>query len=104
MSQLQISLLGSIELYLDDKRITRLTSKKAQALLAYLAAESGQSHWRGSLAGLLWPEQPEGLARQSLRQALLQVRRVLRAGSLDATQETVEFVPQPGFQLDVVTF
>jgi DNA-binding SARP family transcriptional activator len=58
-------------------RKVRTQSRKADALLAYLAiAESGQIT-RQSAAGLLWSESSEERARTSLRQAVKSIRRAL---------------------------
>jgi hypothetical protein len=54
-----------------------ITSKKARALLAYLALRPGQRHSRDHVAGLLWGDVDEAQARQSLRQTLLSLRRAL---------------------------
>lgn len=49
-------------------------SRKACALLAYLAARQGQNVPRDRLAALLWQDSDEAHARASLRQALCDVR------------------------------
>ena len=55
----------------------RTQSRKADALLAYLAlSETGQIS-RASAAGLLWSESSEANARMSLRQAIKSIRRAL---------------------------
>lgn len=54
-----------------------MRSKKAQALLAYLALPVGRAHSRDKLAGLLWGETSDVQARQSLRQALSDARGAL---------------------------
>ncbi|MBV7338793.1 hypothetical protein KFU94_63355 [Chloroflexi bacterium TSY] len=56
--------------------VTGFTSKKAQALLAYLAVEA-RPHSREELAGLLWPDYPDASARTNLRSVLANVRRVI---------------------------
>jgi DNA-binding SARP family transcriptional activator len=53
-----------------------LRTKKALALLAYLAAEGG-THRRAELAALLWPESDEKRARTTLRSALADLRGAL---------------------------
>ncbi|NNC47074.1 MAG: hypothetical protein HKO13_01395 [Sphingomonas sp.] len=49
-------------------------SRKACALLAYLAGRQGQNVPRDRLAAMLWQESDEAHARASLRQALCDVR------------------------------
>lgn len=51
--------------------------RKAQALLAYLAAMPGHRATRERLASLLWGERFDEQARQSLRQTLVALRRSL---------------------------
>jgi DNA-binding SARP family transcriptional activator len=58
----------------------RLRTKKALALLAYLAAEGG-AHRRAELAALLWPESGEKRARTTLRSALADLRGALGSGA-----------------------
>src|SRR6516225_11763713 len=70
------ALLGSFAISSDDCRIGKLP-KKARALLAYLAAQSGQPVSRERLADLLWPYQESEQARHSLRNCLLELRRAL---------------------------
>ena len=89
MARLTISLLGSLDITLDDQPVTHSFTGKARALLAYLAAESPRypkghlrSHHRETLAGLLWPDYPEQNARANLRNALSNLRKTL--GDQDA--------------------
>jgi DNA-binding SARP family transcriptional activator len=77
MARLCISLLGPFRVTLDEVPLHGFESNKVRALLAYLALESDRAHYRGALAGLLWPERPERIARQNLSQALSDLRRVL---------------------------
>jgi predicted ATPase/DNA-binding SARP family transcriptional activator len=68
MAQLRLFLLGSPYLMLDQQMV-RPETRKAQALLIYLAV-TGEHHHRDVLATLLWPDQDQGRARRSLRHAL----------------------------------
>ena len=52
-------------------------SRKARALLAYLALARGRAQSRDRLAGLLWTDCRETQARMSLRQALTALRKAL---------------------------
>ena len=63
---------------LDGAPVTGFESDKVRALLAYLAVESDRPHRRETLAGLLWPEQPENAARLSLRQTQREDKRARR--------------------------
>jgi DNA-binding SARP family transcriptional activator/tetratricopeptide (TPR) repeat protein len=65
---------------------------KVAMLLAYLARRSPERVRREELAALFWGERPEQLARQSLRHALLKLRRaigddVVRVGPDDVRLE-----------------
>ena len=76
MSKLSLSLLGPFQLLLDDQDASRLPTKKAQALLVYLAAEPG-AHRRDFLTNLLWPGMPDRSARSNLRQSLYFLRKTI---------------------------
>ena len=52
-------------------------TRKAEALLAYLALAPGRAHARASLYGLLWGDREEEQARGSLRYALTDIRKGL---------------------------
>ena len=52
-AELNLALLGKLEIQQNDRPIAGLASAKAQALLCYLAV-TGRAHFRTSLAGLLW--------------------------------------------------
>jgi DNA-binding SARP family transcriptional activator len=77
MVGLTVRLLGGFEARLASGELLDLPTKKAQALLAYLAARPGQAHPRDKLAALLWGGTPERQARDSLRHALAALRRAL---------------------------
>src|ERR1700752_837771 len=84
MARLNLTLLGGFQARLDPGEGFNLPTKKAQALLAYLALPLGQAHPRDKLAALLWGGTREDSARNSLRQALFAVRKALaptRAGA-----------------------
>lgn len=110
MSRLSISLLGPFQASLDDKPLNNFATEKTRALLAYLAVERDHSHSRSALAGLLWPDQPEDKARQSLRQTLLYLRQALgdeQASTdalLEADRESVQFDAQGQSTVDVAQF
>src|SRR5262249_7294194 len=68
--------LGPLVIESDDCRLGKVP-KKARALLAYLAAQGGQTVSRERLADLLWPYQGSEQARHSLRNCLLELRKAL---------------------------
>jgi DNA-binding SARP family transcriptional activator len=77
MARLTVALLGGFRATAGSGSGLSITSKKARALLAYLALRPGQQHSRDHVAGLLWGDVDEAQARQSLRQTLLSLRRSL---------------------------
>jgi len=109
MARLSISLLGAFQATLDGERVTGFATDKARALLAYLAVEAHHPHRRDTLAGLLWPDEPERKARQNLRQALSNLRRAI--GDRDEavpflliTRQTLQFNRDSDHWLDVAAF
>ncbi|MGH7396443.1 MAG: AfsR/SARP family transcriptional regulator, partial [Candidatus Rokuibacteriota bacterium] len=73
---LKVSLLGPLRV-VRAGRVLDLPSRKAQALLAYLALPPGRRHARVHLAALLWGGMGDKQARHNLRQSLSVLRRAL---------------------------
>src|SRR5262245_51124845 len=80
MTLLSLQLFGGFRAWLRPGRLVRLPTRKAEALVAYLAVPPGLVHARDKLASLLWGERSEAQARASLRQTLTRVRRAVGAG------------------------
>ena len=82
-----IKLLGPTEVSIEGRPL-RFGTKKALALLCYLAAEGGR-HPRRDLAELLWPQSDERHARTNLRSSLAKLRKALGENSAygDAHEE-----------------
>ncbi|HEX6092277.1 MAG TPA: BTAD domain-containing putative transcriptional regulator, partial [Dongiaceae bacterium] len=76
MEPLQIGLLGAFQLHVGGQPID-LPGRRERALLAYLAMPPGQPHSRDRLAGMLWSERGDKQARDSLKQAVLKLRKAL---------------------------
>jgi DNA-binding SARP family transcriptional activator len=72
---LTLKLLGPPEVW-HNGRPVRFRARKAVALLAYLAAESGRRR-RGEIIELLWPGSDEAHGRAALRSALSSLRKAL---------------------------
>jgi len=107
--RLTLRLLGPFEVSIDGTLITTFEYAKVRALLAYLALESGRPLPRAQLATLLWPDQPERMARGSLSQALTTLRNVL--GDKTAAQpmlladtQNVQLDPASALDVDVTQF
>ncbi|MGD8473411.1 MAG: BTAD domain-containing putative transcriptional regulator, partial [Anaerolineae bacterium] len=103
-TRLQLRLLGTFDARLDGVPIERFRSAKVRALLAYLAVETGRPHLRAALATLLWGEYPEAESRQSLSQALTNLRSLLAPLTipggpaeplLSITGQSVQLHPDP---------
>ncbi len=76
MAELRLSVLGTLAIEHGEEPLCGPSAIKARALLVYLAA-TGAAHSRQALAGLLWSDVQEDLARTSLRKALVQVRKAM---------------------------
>ena len=74
MAQLSFALLGPPEIRHGDS-ILKFSTRKALALLIYLAVEGG-SHTRRALSELFWPELDSQHGRAALRATLLQMRKL----------------------------
>ncbi|HEX2080528.1 MAG TPA: BTAD domain-containing putative transcriptional regulator, partial [Longimicrobium sp.] len=76
---IQLFLLGTLDLRRDAVEVRSVLSQpKRVALLAYLASAAPRGfHSRDTLLALFWPESDQERARNSLRQALHQLRRSL---------------------------
>jgi predicted ATPase/DNA-binding SARP family transcriptional activator/Tfp pilus assembly protein PilF len=108
MRRLRLAFLGSFQVELDNAPVTAFATDLARALLVYLAVEADRPHRREALAGLLWPDRPDAVALQNLRQTLSRLRRALgdevaappflliTPGSIQFNAETAD--------LDVTTF
>ena len=78
MPRLILTLLGGFRARLDPATPVALPTRKARALLAYLALPAGSAQPRDKLASLLWGSTLETSARTSLRQTLYALRKSLR--------------------------
>jgi DNA-binding SARP family transcriptional activator len=115
VSRLSLFLLGPFQATLDRELVAGFASHKVRALLAYLAVEAHRPHHRDALAGLFWPAYPDRAARDSLRNALANLRKTIRdrpaIGDHNATppyllitRETVQFNAASDHWLDVAAF
>ncbi len=87
---LEVRLTGGLALAADGADLAPPASRRARAVLAYLALHPGP-HARAQLAARFWPDVLDESARTSLRAALTELRRALgpEAEALVATRETV---------------
>lgn len=105
MPDLKLSLLGGLEIGRDVAAGSPLT-RKARALLAYLALNSGRDQSREKLAALLWGNTADAQARTSLRQTLSALRKALASGSGARllTEDDRVALDLNGIALDVARF
>ena len=105
MAILQISLLGEPRISAADDCAIRLPTKKAQALLIYLASPLGVAHSRDQLAGLLWSRNAEEQARTNLRQNLARLRKSLGDAKSVITADAHRIaLSAEQVETDIVTF
>lgn len=74
--RLSISLVGRLALRFDGRTV-ELRTRKAGAVLGYLALSETKGESRERLVGLLWSRSDEEKARASLRQVVRELRQVL---------------------------
>jgi DNA-binding SARP family transcriptional activator/RecA/RadA recombinase len=101
---LKVRLAGGLALRADAGEIAPPASRRARAVLAYLALHPGP-HSRGRLAARFWPDVLDESARASLRVALTELRRALgaEAAVVLATRDTVA-LEGPDLEVDTRTF
>lgn len=105
MTSLEILLLGGFQLRKGDQAID-LPGRRERALFAYLATPAGASRSRDKLAGMLWSERGDKQARDSLKQALLRLRKALngmQAPALLSDRESVT-LDSAAVSVDVAEF
>lgn len=109
MAHLNLALLGSFQLTLEEPITVRIESDKVRGLLAFLAVEPDRPHPRAALAELLWPELPEHAAAANFRRALANLGAVIgdrRAHTphLHITRATVHFNNVSDAVVDIARF
>lgn len=80
--RLSVSLVGRLGLRLNGRPI-ELRTRKAGAVLGYLALSEAKQESRERLVGLLWSRSDEEKARASLRQVVRELRSVLEEAGFD---------------------
>ncbi|HUF82487.1 MAG TPA: AAA family ATPase, partial [Burkholderiales bacterium] len=103
MAAYQLNLLGGFELRTSGGELVRLPTRKAEALLAYLALAPRSGHARDTLTGLLWGESSDRSARASLRQTLFLIGKSFNRDTLVTEGRTVALAPG-ALDVDVVEF
>ncbi|MFP3852949.1 MAG: AfsR/SARP family transcriptional regulator [Anaerolineales bacterium] len=85
--RLRIRLLGPFTVE-DDRETIHLPTRNAEALLAYLLLHPGP-HSREEVAGIFWGEVTDKKARDSLRNELATLRRLLGKRLLESDRQTL---------------
>nr|WP_261334948.1 hypothetical protein [Rhizobium leguminosarum] len=97
---MRIRLLGGLEVMSREHRQIRFTTRKTSLLFATLVLAGRRGHRRELLSEAFWPGRSNEQARNSLRQALVDIRRSFPAGGdatvyIDGDQETVALITGP---------
>lgn len=117
MSDLELSLLGPVHAILAGQAI-KFRTRKAQALLIYLATEASRqlevAPRREGLLALLWPDYPEESARHSLRTDLYYLKKAIpgieageEGGQMSlvlSDNRSVQINPAVAYELDMADF
>jgi DNA-binding SARP family transcriptional activator/predicted ATPase len=103
---LEVRLLGQFRLSVDGRPVDGLATARLQSLLAYLLLHPDVPQSRARLSFMFWPDAPEPGARNNLRQLLHQLRQALPEPDryLRADANSLQWVPDSSFSLDVATF
>jgi len=104
--RVRLVVFGGFEVRLASGDVLNLPTKKARALLGYLAVRPGQPHPRDKLATLLWGDRGDAQARSSLRQSLATLKRTFASAapsSLLLEGKNVALNPEE-VEVDVATF
>src|SRR3954452_7300814 len=104
--ELQVRLLGELDLRLGETRLPPLESARAESLLAYLLLHRDAPQPRQRLAVLLWPDSTERQAHTNLRKVLHTLRRALPDADrwIDAGPRTLQWRADAPLLLDVEHF
>ena len=104
-AMLEIRVIGELEVRLAGRKTELPPSRRARALLGWLAVNSGRHH-RSRLAGLFWPDVLDASARASLRSAIWSLRSVLGPdfGSYLAADRDTVALAGDGLSVDLLDF
>ena len=83
---LHIRLFGRFQVLDETGEAIRLPTKRAEALLAWLALDREHGIARGEAAETLWPNVPVGQRRDNLRQAIAAIRKAVGPDFLETNR------------------
>ena len=92
MAQVRISLFGPLSVTGPDGAPAPITGAKLQGLLAYLALNMDSPPSRDRLTAIFWGERFTDQARQSLRQTLVKLRKLLEVDGEEVITSTADRV------------
>lgn len=92
MVRIRLNLLGGVRVSRADGTEVSITTKKGQALIAYMALHGPRQHPREELAALLWGDRFDQQARHSLRQCILELRKILADEDASILSSSGEFL------------
>jgi len=110
VARFALSFFNTFQATLEGKTITSLGTTNNQGLLIYLVLQAGRLFPREVLATLLWPDKPDEIARNNLRQTIYELRKIIgdlaspKEPLLLVTRHTVQFNAASDFTLDVKQF
>jgi predicted ATPase/DNA-binding SARP family transcriptional activator len=110
LAELIFSLLGQLQIEHHRSGTITLANRKAIGLLTYLLSESGHTHSREFLLGLLWPDLPTAAAQNNLRVTWAQLQKALGTNAADeqphllSDRLTLGFNPLSNHELDTTRF
>jgi DNA-binding SARP family transcriptional activator len=99
-ARLEIFTLGGVQVLRTGEPVTGLSTRKAEALLIYLAT-TRRPQPREVLADLLWDERTQSQAMGNLRGVLTNLRQVL-GDTLTITRDTAGINPAATVWLDAL--
>ncbi len=97
---MRIRLLGGLEVTSLERRPVRFATRKTSLLFAALVLAGRRGHCREQLSEAFWPGRSNGQARNSLRQALVDIRRSFPTSKdaavyIDGDHEAVALITGP---------
>ena len=99
MTQLKITTLGGLRIYLDNQPVSGFVSRKVEALLVYLAANP-REHPREVLGEMLWDDLSQTRTMSYLRTALSSLQKQLSPYLL-VTRQTIGINPDSNYWIDI---
>ncbi|WP_419703535.1 BTAD domain-containing putative transcriptional regulator [Promicromonospora sp. NFX87] len=79
---MQIGMIGSLEVRLDDGVLAEVPGSRLRALLIALALDAGRTVQKATLVDWIWGEQPPSDATNALQRLVSRLRKVLPDGSI----------------------